>query len=987
MRRPLQQLHAKRSAHDPEFASSRAITDKAIPGHPLSFHALAILGLTCITASALQAPAHAAPAHAIPAHAIPVPAISVFASPAPTAAAPAATVLAAVALGVPVPAAPASATAVPVAAAHAAPTPAFPGPALQDDLPASPAELALPPLRPHQPKRPAPIVLNCGARLLLIEDDSLPLVDGTLLFPGGSVHEDERQSGLTAILAETLRQGGSKTLSGAELDTWLDRHAVELSIAADAEFLRIQFSCLAEDLGETLAVIGDLLARPAYPEEDLERVRLQYLTALARRADDADSLASEVIEMLAFGSDSPWARQPTPESLAAVDRESLVRFHRLHIAKNRAILGLSGSLALALAVGANGEAAGAGESAAPGTPNAPDKSDGRVNQPAGSDGSSGSGGSDGSDGSDDPDDFKGPNGSKGSNNPNGSKDSSGPNAPRVSKATPGNPTAAPAIPGTPSAANESAAADENSHQPSQALLDLLDATLAPLPEAQGELPSPPRPFSQPRLTRVHILDRPGVPQTELRLAAPGVRRLDPDYSALRLWSSVVGSGGMTSRLMMHVRTELGLAYSVGAFFGFGWGQAGRLYAWCGTRNEAVGQALAAIMDVLEDSRAPFPADELEAFRRRAINKGVFFNDTPAELLSRTLYLLAQDYPADFDDRWPVDLRKLTAAELSAAATRHLDTGALIVLAVGPAEEIRQALFGDADTDRPFFIQAQGTNFPTGDASTLPATAPPSATAPTSATSPTSATAPTAATAPRSNGADSPASARGQSPPRLVELVFVDEYGRPTKHEAPPAAQPPLVDELLAALGGRAAWAAANYMEAEISMILPDGRELPSHQWKDLAQPRLRQTITMGGVDRTTVLSKGEAWTRAVDTLTQLEPETAAQMIRAHERGLWNLLHRLAARTTVTAVANPDGSLQLATPAGFTGRLDLDESQRPKRLTFTESGRRQIYDFSEYKTENGLTYPALAKQSPLGTAMRIKSLRPHQEAPEGTFARP
>ncbi|MDP6520800.1 MAG: insulinase family protein, partial [Planctomycetota bacterium] len=512
MRRPLQQLHAKRSAHDPEFASSRAITDKAIPGHPLSFHALAILGLTCITASALQAPAHAAPAHAIPAHAI-----SVSASPAPTAAAPAATVLAAVALGVPVPAAPASATAVPVAAAHAAPTPAAPGPALQDDLPASPAELALPPLRPHQPKRPAPIVLNCGARLLLIEDDSLPLVDGTLLFPGGSVHEDERQSGLTAILAETLRQGGSKTLSGAELDTWLDRHAVELSIAADAEFLRIQFSCLAEDLGETLAVIGDLLARPAYPEEDLERVRLQYLTALARRADDADSLASEVIEMLAFGSDSPWARQPTPESLAAVDRESLVRFHRLHIAKNRAILGLSGSLALALAVGANGEAAGAGESAAPGTPNAPDKSDGRVNQPAGSDGSAGSGGSDGSDGSDD---FKGPNGSKGSNNPNGSKDSSGPNAPRVSKATPGNPTAAPAIPGTPSAANESAAADENSHQPSQALLDLLDATLAPLPEAQGELPSPPRPFSQPRLTRVHILDRPGVPQTELRLAAP-----------------------------------------------------------------------------------------------------------------------------------------------------------------------------------------------------------------------------------------------------------------------------------------------------------------------------------------------------------------------------------------------------------------------------------------------------------------------------------
>jgi zinc protease len=688
----------------------------------------------------------------------------------------------------------------------------------QAPLPDSPQAIPLPELRLHRPTRPKPQTLECGARLLVIEDHSLPLVDGSILFPGGSVHEEARQVGLASVMAETLRQGGSKTLAGADLDTWLDRHAVELSISSDAEFLTVEFSCLAEDLSETMALIGDLLARPAYPAEDLERVRRQALTSLERRADDAGTLAGEVIEMLAYGPDSPWARQPTPETLAAIDRAALVRFHRLHIAANRAIVGVAGDV-----------------------------------------------------------------------------------------------------------------------DPAE-LARLVEAALAPLPRAEGKLASPPRPFIQPRRTRVHILDRPGVPQTELRIAAPGVRRLDPDYCALRLWSTVVGSGGMTSRLMMRVRTELGLAYTVGGFFGFGWGQAGRLYAWCGTSNEGVGEALAAMIAVLEASKAPFPAEELEAFRTRATNAGVFFADTPAKLLRRAVSLLAHDHPADFDDRWPEALRELTAEDLSDAANRHLDTSSLVILAVGPAEPIRAALSAG---EPPHFVLASQI--------------------------------PVASGAIGTGG--------------TIELVFVDDHGRPLGDASPPAPQPPLVDSLLDALGGREAWAAARLIEAELTMTLPDGREIPSRQWKDLATPRLRQTITFEDVERTTVLSDGEAWTRVANTLTQLEPTTTAQMVRAHDRGLWNLLHRLATRKDVSATANPDGSLQLSTPAGFAGRLDLDDAFRPTRLTFTETDRRQIFDYTDYRTSAGLTYPAHARQSPLGTSIFVHKLTPHADVPEGIFERP
>src|SRR5690606_40768671 len=62
-----------------------------------------------------------------------------------------------------------------------------------------------------------------------------------------------------------------------------------------------------------------------------------------------------------------------------------------------------------------------------------------------------------------------------------------------------------------------------------------------------------------RATSVHIVDRPGAPQSELRVGRPGPPRDTPDYFRLLVANTILG-GSFTSRLNMRLREEKAYTY-------------------------------------------------------------------------------------------------------------------------------------------------------------------------------------------------------------------------------------------------------------------------------------------------------------------------------------------------------------------------------------------------------------------------------------------
>ena len=63
------------------------------------------------------------------------------------------------------------------------------------------------------------------------------------------------------------------------------------------------------------------------------------------------------------------------------------------------------------------------------------------------------------------------------------------------------------------------------------------------------------------------MDKPGAPQTQLRVASVGLARSSPDYEPVRVMNEVLG-GMFSSRINMNLREEHGYTYGASSAFLF-----------------------------------------------------------------------------------------------------------------------------------------------------------------------------------------------------------------------------------------------------------------------------------------------------------------------------------------------------------------------------------------------------------------------------------
>jgi predicted Zn-dependent peptidase len=126
--------------------------------------------------------------------------------------------------------------------------------------------------------------------------------------------------------------------------------------------------------------------------------------------------------------------------------------------------------------------------------------------------------------------------------------------------------------------------------------------------SQTFLPAPQGPLS----SRFICEDRP-IEQGHLNLNAPGLDRFHPDRYSLALLNTLLGEG-MSSRLFLKIREELGLAYDVGSSVGM-LADTGMLTIYSGIDPERGPEAVQAILAELNRlTQKPVPAEELHKAR-------------------------------------------------------------------------------------------------------------------------------------------------------------------------------------------------------------------------------------------------------------------------------------------------------------------------------------------------------------------------------------
>jgi predicted Zn-dependent peptidase len=209
-------------------------------------------------------------------------------------------------------------------------------------------------------------------------------------------------------------------------------------------------------------------------------------------------------------------------------------------------------------------------------------------------------------------------------------------------------------------------------------------------------PAPDEPAAGPRVV---VIDRPGAPQSEIRVGHVGARRRIDDFHALSVMNAMLG-GLFNSRLNMLLREERGYTYGVQSNFDLR-RAAGPFAVRCAVESAATAPAVADIVaELARIGSDPVSAAELDAARDYLIGVFPLRFETSAQVAGALAGLIVQELPDDELDRYRPAIAAVTADDVRAAAAMHIDVAGASIVVVGDAavceKELRDAGYGEVE---------------------------------------------------------------------------------------------------------------------------------------------------------------------------------------------------------------------------------------------------------------------------------------------------
>ncbi len=189
-------------------------------------------------------------------------------------------------------------------------------------------DLKFPTLRSPNIPKPVEFTLPDGMRVFLLEDHELPLISGTALVRTGNLFDPPGKVGLADITGAVIRSGGTKKLTGDEIDTQLENVAASVESTIEETSGSVSFSCLKENADLTLGLFHDILTAPEFREDKIELIRTQYRSSIARRNDDPGGISSREFANIVYGRDTPYGWMPEYATIDAIHRDDVVAFYK-----------------------------------------------------------------------------------------------------------------------------------------------------------------------------------------------------------------------------------------------------------------------------------------------------------------------------------------------------------------------------------------------------------------------------------------------------------------------------------------------------------------------------------------------------------------------------------------------------------------------------------------------------------------------------------
>ena len=202
------------------------------------------------------------------------------------------------------------------------------------------------------------------------------------------------------------------------------------------------------------------------------------------------------------------------------------------------------------------------------------------------------------------------------------------------------------------------------------------------PVAQAQVPAI-------ETTRVYLVDKPGAPQSEVRIGNLGVPSTAPDWYPLNILNFVLG-GAFSSRVNMNLREAKGYTYGARTNWTGGL-RDGPFVASAGVKTDVTKESVVEFMKELKAIRDGVTEDEV-TFARDALLQAMTRQYEAVSALAGMLDSISQyGYPDDYLARRCTQLESVDKQGLDSLADKYIHPDRMAILVVGDAKVVKPGL--------------------------------------------------------------------------------------------------------------------------------------------------------------------------------------------------------------------------------------------------------------------------------------------------------
>jgi zinc protease len=182
-----------------------------------------------------------------------------------------------------------------------------------------------------------------------------------------------------------------------------------------------------------------------------------------------------------------------------------------------------------------------------------------------------------------------------------------------------------------------------------------------------------------------------VNQGRVAMLLPGIMRGNPDYFPLMIMNDILGGSGFSSRMVNRVRSDEGLAYSVGSSFPPGVYYPISFHAGFQSKSRTVAYAISLIIEEMKRiAAAPVTDQELASAKRAFVERLPRSFASKAQIVG---VLAGEEFTGryakqpDFWQTVAARINAVTKEDVLRVAKKYLTPEQLVILVVGNQEEI------------------------------------------------------------------------------------------------------------------------------------------------------------------------------------------------------------------------------------------------------------------------------------------------------------